>query len=181
MSFWPGPQGVVGACQLLLVRLTSGYTSRASITTCTGRAAVVVRNGYDAVPPRYQTSTGSFTCRCGAVGARDRQVDRRDHLQPVGEPDTRRARLPRWNRGDRHRVDRLVEVIGPVEPAPPEPAEVLAQRVVHRAEEVGRGRMPERPASRVLAERLVEGRRVDHLVAEEVQPRRRLACSGARR
>jgi len=71
---------------------------------------------------------------------------------------------------DRHGVDREVYNRDFVEPPAPEPGEILANSLVHRAKEVRGRRMFERPAAQVRAECAMELRRVvEDVVAQQLQ------------
>ena len=73
------------------------------------------------------------------------------------------------------RVDGDVDMVDAVEPAAPEPVEVDAARVLHRAEEVGRGGALEHPAAGVGPEGMVEGFPAEDVLAEDGEGGRGLA------
>ena len=72
-------------------------------------------------------------------------------------------------------VDGDVDMVDAVEPPAPEPVEVDAARVLHRAEEVGRGGTLEHPPAGVGLEGVVERLAPEHVLAEDLQGGGRLA------
>src|SRR5512142_2543341 len=90
----------------------------------------------------------------------------------IAEPHADRIDLARLFLDER--IDADVEVWVLEEPLAEEPVESLAAHVLHGLEEIRRAGMLERPAARVLAERLVERLRSQDLVAELREAHRRL-------